>query len=94
MREPDRLADRHAEADEVFGAHGFGSVENDGRRVRTRSECAAVFVLFVALLWWMKTARIVRGDRARMRDSAYRAFPRNSLFLRPAEVSNQKNPSQ
>ena len=27
----DRLADRHAEADEVFGVHGFGSVENGGR---------------------------------------------------------------
>ena len=46
----DRLADRHAEADEVFGVHGFGSVENGGRSVRTHSECAAVFVLFVVEL--------------------------------------------
>jgi hypothetical protein len=43
----DRLAHRHAEADEVFGVHGFGSVENGGRSVRTHSECAAVFVIFV-----------------------------------------------
>jgi hypothetical protein len=47
VRERDRLADRHAEADEVFDVHGFGSVENDGRSVRTHSECAAVLVLFV-----------------------------------------------
>ena len=47
MRELDRLADRHAEADEVFGVHGFGDVENGGRSVRTHFECAAVFVLFV-----------------------------------------------
>jgi hypothetical protein len=44
VRERDRLADRHAEADEVFGVHGFGSVENGGRSVRTHSGCAAVFV--------------------------------------------------
>jgi hypothetical protein len=36
-----------AEADEVFGVHGFGNVENGERGVRTHSECAAVFVLFV-----------------------------------------------
>jgi hypothetical protein len=47
VRERDRLADRHAEADEVFGVHGFDSVENGGRGVRAHSECAAVFVLFV-----------------------------------------------
>jgi len=43
LREVDRLADRHAETDEVFGVHGFGSVENGVRSVRTHSECAAVF---------------------------------------------------
>ena len=47
VRELDRLAHRHAEADEVFGVHGFGGVENRGRGVRTHSGCAAVFVLFV-----------------------------------------------
>ena len=41
-----RELDRLAEADEVFGVHGFGSVENGGHSVRTRFECAAVFVLF------------------------------------------------
>jgi hypothetical protein len=46
-RERDRLAHRHAEPDEVFGVHGVGSVENGRRSVRTHSECAAVFVLFV-----------------------------------------------
>ena len=60
MRELDRLADRgggwnlagvggrgrkHAEADEVFGVHGFSGVENGGRSVRTYSEGAAGFVL-------------------------------------------------
>jgi hypothetical protein len=29
------IADRHAEADEIFGVHGFDSVENGGRGVRT-----------------------------------------------------------
>ena len=45
VRERERLAHRHVEADEVFGNHGFGSVENRGRSVRTLSERAAVFVL-------------------------------------------------
>src|SRR6187399_3204697 len=30
----------------VFMVHGFGSVENGGRSVRTHSECEAVFVPF------------------------------------------------
>jgi hypothetical protein len=30
VRKLDRLAHRHAEADEVFGVHGFGDVENGG----------------------------------------------------------------
>jgi len=47
VRERDQLDHRHAESDEVFGVHGFGSFENDGRGVRTHSECAAVVVLFV-----------------------------------------------
>jgi AAA-like domain/TIR domain len=49
VRERDRLADRHAEANEVYGVHGCGDVENGERSVRTYSECPAVFVLFVGL---------------------------------------------
>jgi hypothetical protein len=47
LRELDRLAHRHTEADEVFGVHGFWWCGNGGRGVRTHSEYAAVFVHFI-----------------------------------------------
>ena len=53
VRELDRLAHRHAEADDVFGVHGFGYVENGGRSVQTHYERAAVFVLFVVGKSWL-----------------------------------------
>jgi hypothetical protein len=36
-------ARKHADAGEVFGVHGFGSIENGERGVRIHFECAAVF---------------------------------------------------
>ncbi len=57
------LAHRHDEADDVFGVHGFGSVENGGRKVRTHFECAAVFVPFLE--------KIQPGNRAPMRTNCF-----------------------
>ncbi|MCE9610158.1 MAG: hypothetical protein K8R23_08100 [Chthoniobacter sp.] len=62
MRNLDRLAKRHAEANEVFGVHGCGLVENNGRSVRTHSECAAVLVLFVEKMW-CDSKRVRQVDR-------------------------------
>ena len=56
VRERERLADRHAEADEVFGVHGCRSFENGKRSMRTHFECAAVFVLFVERIQPGKTS--------------------------------------
>ena len=49
VRERERLA----EADEVFGVHGFSSFENGGLSVPTHFECAAAFVLFFVENSWL-----------------------------------------
>lgn len=39
VREPNRLAHRHAEADEVFHVHGYGLVKNGESDVRAHCKC-------------------------------------------------------
>jgi hypothetical protein len=49
VRERDRLADRHAEADEVFGVHSFGSVEMVGAACGHTPRAQRCLFLFVVV---------------------------------------------